>query len=160
MAVEASPPDSAEQRGARRGAPGKTSRLGPMRITGVAFLTQEGRPRLEQVGCRRPVRVVAAGAVHFSLAHGMMRKFVLGAHLLFMTGSARIRDGYSGKLITVPDSRSRMDRVAICASDALGGMSTPRPEKPIPLLMALEADIVAHVNRRCRPLRKSNHPRE
>ena len=113
-----------------------------------------GGNSLDELGRSSPVRVVAAGAVHFSLAQGMMRKFVLGANLLFMTGSARIRHGYVGELITVRDSRSRMDRVAICASHAFHGMSTAGPEKPLPLLMALEADIVAHVNRRCRPLGK------
>ena len=48
---------------------------------------------LDELGRSSPVRVVATGAIHFSLAHGMMRKFVLGANLLFMTGIARIRDG-------------------------------------------------------------------
>ena len=108
----------------------------------------------------RPVRVVATRAVHFPLPHGMMRKPVLCANLLFMTGSTRIRYGYTGELKTGHYSRSRMDRVACCASEAFGGMNTTRPEKPIPPLMAFETDIVAHVNRRCRPLRKSNHPRE
>jgi hypothetical protein len=115
---------------------------------------------LYELGRSSPVRVVATRAVHFSLTHGMMRKFVLRANLLFMTGSARIRYGYLGELRTVRYSRSRMDRVARCASDALGVMNTPRPEKPIPLLMALETDIVLHGNRRWRPLRISNHTRE
>ena len=53
-----------------------------------------------------------------------------------------------------------MDHVARCASDALGGMNTARQEKPIPLLMALETDIVLHGNRRWRPLRKSSHTYE
>lgn len=52
-----------------------------------------------------------------------------------------------------------MDRVAICASHALVGMGAAGPEKPLPLLMALETDIVAHVNRRCRPLGKETHTR-
>jgi len=113
-----------------------------------------------ELGRNSPVRVVATGAVHFSLAQGMMRKFVLGANLLFMTGIARILHGYPGELITVRDSPSRMDHVARGASEALGGMNTTRPEKPIPLLMALETDIVAHGNRRWRPLRKSTHTLE
>jgi hypothetical protein len=115
---------------------------------------------LYKKGRSSPVRVVATRAVHFSLAHGMMRKFVLGANLLFMTGSARIRYGYSGELSTVRYSRSRMDHVARCASEAVDVMNTARPEEPLPLLMALETDIVAHGNRRWRPLRKSNHTRE
>ena len=115
---------------------------------------------LYELGRSSPVRVVATGAVHFSLARGMMRKFVLGANLLFMTGSARILYGYFGELSTLRYSRSRMDHVAICASDALVGMSTAGPEKPLSLLMALEAGIVALGNRRCRPLGKSNHTRQ
>ena len=51
-----------------------------------------GKP-LYQLGRSSPVRVVATRAVHFSLARGMMRKFVLRADLLFMTGSARILYG-------------------------------------------------------------------
>ena len=78
-----------------------------------------GGNSLYELGRRSPVRVVATRAVHFSLAHGMMRKFVLRANLLFMTGVARIRYGYPGELITVRCSRSRMDHVAICASEAL-----------------------------------------
>ena len=119
-----------------------------------------GGNSLYELGRSSPVRVVATRAVHFSLAHGMMRKFVLRANLLFMTGCARIRYGYSGELRTVRYSRSRMDHVARCARDALGGMNTTRPEEPIPLLMALETDIALHGNRRWRPLRKSNHTRE
>ena len=46
-----------------------------------------------ELGGSSPVRVVATRAVHFSLARGMMRKFVLGANLLFMTGIARILYG-------------------------------------------------------------------
>ena len=106
------------------------------------------------------MRVVATRAVHFSLARGMMRKFVLRANLLFMTGIARILYGYTGELSTVRYSRSRMDHVARCASEALYVMNTARPEKPIPLLMALETDIVAHGNRRWGPLRKSAHTLE
>lgn len=119
-----------------------------------------GGNSLYELGRSSPVRVVATRAVHFSLAHGMMRKFVLGANLLFMTGNARIRYGYSGELRAVRYSRSRMDHVARCASEALGGMNTTRPEEPLPLLMALETGIVAHGNRRWRPLRKSNHTPE
>jgi hypothetical protein len=115
---------------------------------------------LYEKGRSSPVRVVATRAVHFPLTHGMMRKFVLGAHLLFMTGKARIRYGYAGELSTVRDSRSGMDHVARGASEAFAGMNTARPEKPIPLLMALETDIVAHGNRRWRPLRKSTHTLE
>ena len=48
---------------------------------------------LYELGRSSPVRVVATRTVHFSLAHGMMRKLVLGANLLFMTGNARIRYG-------------------------------------------------------------------
>jgi hypothetical protein len=48
---------------------------------------------LYEKGRNRPVRVVATRAVHFPLAHGMMRKPVLRANLLFMTGSTRIRYG-------------------------------------------------------------------
>ena len=48
---------------------------------------------LDELGRGSPMRVVATHAVHFSLAHGMMRKFVLGANLLFMTGNARILHG-------------------------------------------------------------------
>ena len=48
---------------------------------------------LYELGRSSPVRVVATRAVHFSLAHGMMRKFVLRTNLLFMTGIARIRYG-------------------------------------------------------------------
>jgi hypothetical protein len=130
-------------------------------ILGVAVEAKfSGGNSLYELGRSSPVRVVAAGAVHFRLAQGMMRKFVLGANLLFMTGIARIRYGYAGELETVRYSRSCMDRVARCASEAVGGMSTARPEKPLPLLMALETDIVAHGNRRGRPLRKSNHTRE
>ena len=116
-----------------------------------------GGNSLYELGRSSPVRVVATGAVHFSLARGMMRKFVLRANLLFMTGSARILYGYSGELSTLRCSRSRMDHVARCASEALDVMNTARPEKPLPLLMALETGIVAHGNRRWRPLRKSNH---
>jgi len=106
-----------------------------------------------------PVRVVATGAVHFPLAHGMMRKPHLGADLLFMTGGARIRHGQTGKLSLDRDSRSGMDRVALDASDAVGVMRAARPEKPLPLFMALETDLVLHGNRGCRPLRESNLPR-
>ena len=119
-----------------------------------------GGNSLYELGRSSPVRVVATRAVHFPLAHGMMRKFVLRTNLLFMTGIARILYGYLGELITLRDSRSRMDRVAICASNALVGMSTAGPEKSLSLLMALETGIVAHVNRRCRPLGKSNHTRQ
>ncbi len=52
-----------------------------------------GGNSLYQLGRNSPVRVVATRAVHFSLAHGMMRKFVLGANLLFMTGIARLLYG-------------------------------------------------------------------
>ena len=52
-----------------------------------------GGNSLYELGRSSPVRVVATRAVHFSLARGMMRKFVLGANLLFMTGSARILYG-------------------------------------------------------------------
>ena len=53
-----------------------------------------GGNSLYELGRSSPVRVVATGAVNFSLTHGMMRKFVLRANLFFMTGSARIRYGY------------------------------------------------------------------
>lgn len=53
-----------------------------------------------------------------------------------------------------------MDRVALGASDAVGLMRTARPEKPLPLFMALETDIGALGNRRWRPLRESNHTPE
>jgi hypothetical protein len=119
-----------------------------------------GGNSLDELGRRRPVGVMATGAVHFSLAHGMMRKFVLGANLLFMTGIAGIRYGYAGELSAVRYPRSRMDCVARGASQALVGMSATRPEKPVSLLMALETDSVALGNRRWRPLRKSTHPRE
>ena len=52
-----------------------------------------GGNSLYELGRSSPVRVVATGAVHFSLARGMMRKFVLGANLLFMAGIARILYG-------------------------------------------------------------------
>jgi hypothetical protein len=39
-------------------------------------------------------------------------------------------------------------------------MNAAAPEKPLPLLMALEAGIVAHGNRRWRPLRESIHSGE
>ena len=130
-------------------------------VLGVTFEAKFfGGNSLYELGRSSPVRVVATRSVHLSLAQGMMRKFVLGANLLFMTGSARIRYGYQGELSTVRYSRSRMDRVARGAIEALGGMSTARPEKPLPLLMALETGIVAHGNRRWRPLCKSNHSPE
>ncbi len=106
------------------------------------------------------MRVVATGAVHLALAQGMMRKPPLGADLLFMTGSARILYGQTGQLSLDRDPRSRMDRVALGASEAVGLMRAARPEKPLPLLMALETDIVLHGSRRWRPLRESNHARE
>jgi hypothetical protein len=37
-------------------------------------------------------------------------------------------------------------------------MNTARPEKPVPLLMALETGIVLYGNGRWRSLRKSDHP--
>ena len=52
-----------------------------------------GGNSLDELGRSSPVRVVATRAVHFSLACGMMRKFVLGANLLFMTGIAGILYG-------------------------------------------------------------------
>ena len=104
------------------------------------------------------MRVVATGAVHLPLAQGMMRKLHLGAHLLFMTGGARILHGQTGQLILDQCSRSRMDRVALDASDAVAVMRAARPEKPLPLFMALEADLVLHGGRGCRPLRESNLP--
>ena len=113
-----------------------------------------GGNSLDELGRSSPVRVMATRAVHFALAHGMMRKFVLGANLRFMTGGARILYGYSGELIAVRNSWSRMDHVAGCASQTLNGVHTVLPKEPIPLLMALETDIVAHGNRRWRPLRK------
>ena len=116
-----------------------------------------GGNSLYELGRSSPVRVVATRAVHFSLARGMMRKFVLRANLLFMTGSARIPYGYSGELSTLRCPRSRMDHVARGASEALDATNTARPEKPLPLLMALETGIVLHGNRRWRPLCKSNH---
>jgi hypothetical protein len=115
---------------------------------------------LYELGGSSPVRVVATRAVHFSLAHGMMRKFVLRAHFRFMTGNARIRYGNAGELSTVRNARSCMDRVARGAREALGFMNTARPKEPFPLLMALETGIVALGHRRGRPLGKSNHARE
>jgi hypothetical protein len=130
-------------------------------VLGVAIEAKfPGGNSLDELGRNSPVGVVATGAVHLAFPHGMMREFVLGPDLLFMTGSAGIRDGYTGQLIPVGDARSRMDRVAIGAGDAFGGVNAAGPEEPIPLLMALETDIVAHVNRRCRPLGESNHTRE
>lgn len=124
-------------------------------VLGVTIKAKfSGGNSLHELGRSSPVRVVATGAVHFSLTHGMMRKFVLGANLLFMTGIARILYGYTGELILVHYSRSRMDRVARGASEPLDVMSTARPEKPTPLLMALETDIIAHGSRRWRPLGK------
>jgi len=119
-----------------------------------------GGNSLDELGRSSPVRVVATRAVHFSLTRGMMRKFVLRAHLLFMTGIARIGYGYLGELRTARCSRSRMDHVARCASEAVVLMNTARPEKPFSLLMALETGIVEHVNRRGRTLRESNQTRE
>ena len=52
-----------------------------------------GANSLYKLGRSSPVRVVATRAVHLSLARGMMRKFVFGANLLFMTGIACIRYG-------------------------------------------------------------------
>ena len=129
-------------------------------VLGVATKAQflVGKPPDEMVR-GSPVRVVATGAVHFPLAQGMMRKLHLGAHLLFMTGSARILYGQTGELILDQCSRSRMDRVALDASDAVGLMRAARPEKPLPLFMALETDLVLHGSRGCRPLRESNLPR-
>jgi len=118
-----------------------------------------GKP-LDEMVRGSPVRVVATGAVHFCLAQGMMRKLHLGADLLFMTGSARIFHGHTGELRRGRYPRSRMDRVAGCASEALGLMNAAAPEKPLPLLMALETDLVAHGSRRWRPLRESIHSGE
>ena len=67
---------------------------------------------LYQLGRSSPVRVVATRAVHFSFAQGMMRKPLLRADLLFMTGTARILYGYIGELSTGSYSRSHMDYVA------------------------------------------------
>ncbi len=53
-----------------------------------------------------------------------------------------------------------MDHVARRASEALGFMNTARPEKPLSLLMALDTDLVAHGNRRRRPLGKAHHATE
>jgi len=117
-----------------------------------------GKPPDEMVR-GSPVGVVATGAVHFPLAQGMMRKLHLGAHLLFMTGSAGILYGQAGELMPGHCSRSRMDRVALDASDAVALMRAAIPEKPLPLLMALETDPVLHGSRGCRPLRESNLPR-
>ena len=108
----------------------------------------------------RPVRVVATRAVHFPLPHGMMRKPVLCANLLFMTGSTRIRYGYTGELITGHYSGSRMDRMAGGASEVVDVVNTVGPEKPVPLLMALETDIVAPGDGVWRPLGKANHTLE
>ncbi len=52
-----------------------------------------GGNSLYELGRSSPVRVVATRAVHFSLTYGMMRKFVLRANLLFMTGNAGILYG-------------------------------------------------------------------
>jgi len=51
-----------------------------------------GKPLYELVRSSA-VGVVATGAVHFSLAGGMMRKPQFGADLRFMTGSARLLYG-------------------------------------------------------------------
>jgi hypothetical protein len=115
---------------------------------------------LYELGRSSPVRVVATRAVHFPLAQGMVRKFVLRTHLRFMTGSARFIYGYTGELITVRRSRSRMDRVTRRASQALNGVHTVLPEEPVPLLMAFETGLVLHGNRRCRSLRIANHTLE
>ena len=115
---------------------------------------------LYELGRSSPVRVVATCAVHFSLTQGMMRKFVLGANLLFMTGKAGILYGYIGELITTRDSRSGMDHVTRYAGEALDAMNTTRPEESVPLLMAPETDIVVLGNRRRPLLRKSNQTLE
>ncbi len=126
-------------------------------VLGVAIKAQflVGKP-LDEMVRGSPVRVVATGAVHFPLAQGMMRKLHLGAHLLFMTGGAGILYGQTGQLMPGHCSRSRMDRVALGASDAVGVMRAATPEKPLPLLMALETDLVLHCSRGWRPLRESN----
>lgn len=110
-----------------------------------------------ELGRRRPVRVVATRTAHLSLAHGMMRKLPLRANLLFMTCFTCIIDGQIDELITTRCSPSRVRRVACCASEVFDGMNTVIPEKPIPLLMALETGLVALVSRICGPFRKSNH---
>ena len=106
------------------------------------------------------MRVVATGAVHFSLTHGMMGKFVLGANLLFVAGNAGIRYGYAGELITGHYPRSRMDRMAGGARDMVDVMNTVRPEKPVPLLMAFETGLVPEVSRGWRPPGKANQALE
>ncbi len=90
------------------------------------------------------MRVVATGAVHFSLAHGMMRKPQLGFDLLFVAGIAGILDRYVDELMAGGRARSRMDRVAGGAGDALDVVRTARPEQPVPFLMAFETGFVAH----------------
>ncbi len=65
--------------------------------TAVLGVTTEakfpGGNGLYELGRSSSVGVVATGAVHFALAHGVMRKSILGANLLFMTSIARILYG-------------------------------------------------------------------
>jgi len=119
-----------------------------------------GGNSLDELGRSSPVGVVATGAVHLAFPHGMMRKFVLSPNLLFMAGIARIRYGYADELVTFGESRSGMDRVAIGAREAFGGMNTAGPEEPLPLLMALETDLAALVRGILGTFRKSNHALE
>jgi hypothetical protein len=110
-----------------------------------------------ELGRRSAVRVVAARTVHFALTHGMMRKLPLRGNLLFMTGFAGIRNGQVDELKTPGSPRSRVGHVARCASEAFFGMNTARPEKPLPLLMALETGLAALVRSILGTFRKSNH---
>jgi len=133
----------------------RTSLLG---VTGKAKLPV-GKP-LYELRRNCPVRVVATYATHFSLAQRMMRKPQLLVDLLFMTRRARIVYVTTSELITGLHPRSRVDRVALSARDAVVIMRASLPEKPLLLFMALEADRVARGNRHRRPLSKSNHVTE
>ena len=113
-----------------------------------------------ELGRCSPVRVVATPAVHFSLSLGMVGKFPLRGNLRFMTWIARILDSQIDELIPLRCPRSRVRRVARCASEVFDCMNTVIPEKPIPLLMALETGLVALVSRICGPFRKSNQTLE
>jgi hypothetical protein len=63
-------------------------------VLGVTLKAKFSRgSSIDELGRRRPVRVVATRAAHFALALGMVRNIVLGANLRFMTGIARILYG-------------------------------------------------------------------
>src|SRR5688572_24712845 len=63
VAVEAAARHAAEVRGARSASGGQLARLRRVAVDTVAFLAQERRSRLEQVGDGGAVRLVADGAV-------------------------------------------------------------------------------------------------